>query len=100
MMETITPQEPTILVITGAAGDLTWRKLMPSLYDLFLDKWLPELFAVVGIDKIEMSDDQFRSHMRDGVNQFSRFGKAAPVPKQIFGKDLFRVSSVIQASLL
>jgi len=75
-METYATQEPTILVIAGAAGDLTWRKLVPALYDLFLDKWLPERFAVFGIDKKEMSDDQFRVHLRDGVNQFTRSGPA------------------------
>jgi glucose-6-phosphate 1-dehydrogenase len=64
--------EPTIIVIFGASGDLTRRKLIPALYDLFLDKWLPEQFAVVGVSRTGMSDDQFREHLRSGVDRFSR----------------------------
>jgi glucose-6-phosphate 1-dehydrogenase len=64
--------EPTIIVIFGASGDLARRKLMPALYDLFLDQWLPEQFAVVGVARTEMNDDQFREHLRSGVDQFSR----------------------------
>jgi glucose-6-phosphate 1-dehydrogenase len=67
---------PTILVIFGATGDLTWRKLIPALYDLFLDKWLPAQFAIIGAGHREMSDDQFRDKLREGVNQFSRRGKS------------------------
>jgi glucose-6-phosphate 1-dehydrogenase len=73
-MESYACHEPTAIVITGAAGDLTWRKLVPALYDLFVDKWLPEQFAVVGVDVKEMSSEQFQKHLREGVKQFSRHG--------------------------
>jgi glucose-6-phosphate 1-dehydrogenase len=63
-------------VIFGAGGDLTWRKLTPALYNLFLDGWLPEQFAVIGVDLKEMSDEAFRQRLRDGVDRFSRRGKA------------------------
>ena len=43
-------KEPTILVIFGGMGDLTWRKLAPALYNLLLDQQLPEHFAVIGLD--------------------------------------------------
>lgn len=69
--------DPTVIVIFGAGGDLTWRKLAPALYNLFLDKWLPEQFAVIGLDLKEMSDDEFRQRLRQGVDQFSRRGKAS-----------------------
>lgn len=46
-----TQPEPTVMVIFGASGDLTWRKLVPALYNLFLDRCLPERFAVVGLDR-------------------------------------------------
>jgi glucose-6-phosphate 1-dehydrogenase len=68
--------DPTVLVILGAGGDLTWRKLVPALFNLFLDQWLPDQFAIIGVDRKEMSDEEFRQHMRDGVDQFSRRGKA------------------------
>jgi glucose-6-phosphate 1-dehydrogenase len=67
---------PTVIVIFGAGGDLTWRKLVPALYNLFLDKWLPEQFGVIGLDLKEMSDDEFRQRLRQGVDKFSRRGKA------------------------
>jgi glucose-6-phosphate 1-dehydrogenase len=67
---------PTVLVIFGAAGDLTWRKLVPALYNLYLDKWLPEQFAVIGVDLKEMGEDEFHRRLRDGVDRFSRRGKA------------------------
>jgi glucose-6-phosphate 1-dehydrogenase len=68
--------EPTVVVIFGAGGDLTWRKLVPALYNLCLDELLPDHFAVIGIDRKEMSDDEFRQRLRQGVDTFSRRGKA------------------------
>lgn len=66
------PTAPTILVIFGAGGDLTWRKLAPALYNLSLDGWLPESFAILGVDKKEMSQKAFIQRLRDGVEHFSR----------------------------
>jgi glucose-6-phosphate 1-dehydrogenase len=67
---------PTILVIFGAGGDLTWRKLVPALYNLFLDKLLPQRFALIGLDRKEMSQDEFRQRLHQGVDRFSRRGSA------------------------
>jgi glucose-6-phosphate 1-dehydrogenase len=67
---------PTALVIFGATGDLTWRKLGPALYDLFLDTWSPDQFSLVGVARTSMGDDEFRRRLRDGVDQFSRRGRA------------------------
>jgi glucose-6-phosphate 1-dehydrogenase len=75
-MEVAAASKPTIIVIVGAGGDLTWRKLVPALYDLFVDKWLPERFAFIGVDRKEMSDDGFRKHLHEGVKKFSRRVKA------------------------
>src|SRR5580765_4086746 len=44
MQASITP-DSTVLVIFGAGGDLTWRKLVPALYSLFVDHWLPDQFS-------------------------------------------------------
>jgi glucose-6-phosphate 1-dehydrogenase len=65
----------TALVIFGAAGDLTWRKLMPALYDLYLDNLLPEKFVIFGVDGKSISVDAWRIRMYDGVKQFSRHEK-------------------------
>jgi glucose-6-phosphate 1-dehydrogenase len=64
--------EPTVVVIFGASGDLTQRKLIPALYNLFLDKWLPDQFAIVGVSRTEMGDDEFRQRLRSGIDRFSR----------------------------
>jgi glucose-6-phosphate 1-dehydrogenase len=53
------PLEPTILVIFGSMGDLTWRKLAPALYNLLLNQQLPEHFAVIGLDMKNQSPDEF-----------------------------------------
>jgi glucose-6-phosphate 1-dehydrogenase len=68
--------DPAILIIFGAAGDLTWRKLVPALFNLCLDDLLPEHFAVIGVDRKEMTDDDFRQRLREGIDRFSRHGKA------------------------
>lgn len=67
--------EPTVIVIFGATGDLTFRKLIPAVYNLYLDKWAPENFAVIGVSRKELSDADFRKHAREGVDLFSRSGK-------------------------
>ena len=60
------------MVIFGAGGDLTWRKLIPALYNLHLDHHLPERFAIVGIARKQLDDEAFRRHLREGVDHFSR----------------------------
>ena len=57
------PSDPCILVIIGASGDLTSRKLIPALYSLFLKGGLPEPFKVVGCSRTAMTDDEFRKKM-------------------------------------
>jgi glucose-6-phosphate 1-dehydrogenase len=60
------------VVIFGASGDLTRRKLMPALYNLAVSRSLPGGFAVVGVARRAKTDDAFRTEMREGVAQFSR----------------------------
>lgn len=66
---------PTIIIIFGAGGDLTWRKLVPALYNLYLDQWLPDQFVIIGVDRQDMNDHAFGQRLRDGVNRFSRQGR-------------------------
>jgi len=66
---------PTALVIFGAAGDLTWRKLMPALFDLYLDDLLPDKFAIFGVDGKPTSADDWRKRLHDGAKQFARHDK-------------------------
>ena len=61
---------PCTVVIFGANGDLTRRKLMPALYRLAFEGRLAPGFAVIGISRTAMSDDEFRVHMRASVSQY------------------------------
>ena len=64
--------EPTVFVIFGGAGDLTWRKLVPALFDLSQDRSLPADFSVIAVDRVELSDETLRRRLHDGVKKFSR----------------------------
>jgi glucose-6-phosphate 1-dehydrogenase len=76
-MQNIT-SDPVIFVIFGATGDLNWRKITPALYNLYLEHWMPEEFAVIGTGRTKYSDKAFREKLIDGVNTFSRNGTAEP----------------------
>ena len=60
-----------ILVIFGASGDLTNRKLIPAIFELQNQNLLPNKFIVLGVGRTEMTDDNFREKMEDGVRNFS-----------------------------
>jgi glucose-6-phosphate 1-dehydrogenase len=75
-MKTSDELGPTVFVIFGGAGDLTWRKLVPALFDLAQDRSMPAHFSVIVVDRLVMSDQKLRQRLHDGVNQFSRFGNA------------------------
>lgn len=63
---------PFTLVIFGASGDLTRRKLVPAVYSLFREGLLPEAFRVVGFARSEVSDAAFRKQLRQGVDAHAR----------------------------
>ena len=63
---------PAVMVIFGATGDLSGRKLLPALYNLARQRSLPAGFAVVGAAMTEMSDGGFRKHAAQKIRQFSR----------------------------
>lgn len=64
--------DPCIIVIYGATGDLTARKLVPALYNLHREGQLPSHFACVGFARRQKSNEQFRQEMHEAVNKFSR----------------------------
>jgi glucose-6-phosphate 1-dehydrogenase len=64
--------EPCTVVIFGASGDLTARKLIPALYHLFLGKQMPTPFRIVGFARREKTDEQWRKELRTSLDQFSR----------------------------
>ena len=63
--------EPCIIVILGASGDLTKRKLVPALYRLVQQRLIPAEFAIIGAARSEMSNEEFRDAMKAAIIEFS-----------------------------
>src|SRR5688572_2651448 len=83
------------IVIFGANGDLTKRKLIPALYRLAYDRRLSAGFAVVGISRTGLSDEQFREKMLEAVKQFSEDTQFDEDVWKAFAEGLFYVSGDI-----
>lgn len=64
--------DPCILVIFGATGDLTARKLIPAIYNLAREGQLPPQFACVGFARRDKTHEQFRAEMKEAISSFSR----------------------------
>ena len=64
--------EPCSVVIFGASGDLTARKLMPAFYHLFTEKQLPSPFRIIGFARREKSDPSWREEMKSALQKYSR----------------------------
>jgi glucose-6-phosphate 1-dehydrogenase len=84
--------DPCAMVIFGATGDLTARKLMPALYNLALNHYLPQGFTVVGAANSPLSDLDFRAHMRDAVGKYSRTQPIDPEVWRSFAEGLHYVT--------
>ncbi len=69
---------PCVVVVFGATGDLTRRKLVPALYNLASCGHLPPHFALLGCARRPWSADEFRARLREGVSEFSRTGIRDP----------------------
>jgi len=78
--------EPCTMVICGATGDLTERKLGPALYNTLLGGFLPPEFTVVGFARRDLGDEQFRQHLLDGINRHSRNKPAKPAIWESFAR--------------
>lgn len=70
--------EPCSIVIFGASGDLTARKLIPALYHLYAEKQLPNPVRIIGFARREKSDEAWRAELKTGVESFSRTKRVDP----------------------
>jgi glucose-6-phosphate 1-dehydrogenase len=86
------------VVIFGASGDLTRRKLMPALYNLGVSRSLPSGFAVVGVARRTKTNDQFRAEMKEGVSQFSRRKPIDPAVWADFERGISYVTGTFDAA--
>jgi glucose-6-phosphate 1-dehydrogenase len=81
--------DPCTIVIFGASGDLTARKLIPALYHLFKEQQMPATFRVVGFARREKTDASWRTELRTALDQFSR---TKPVDEKVwaaFAENIF-----------
>ena len=76
--------QPTVFIIFGGTGDLAARKLIPALYNLYLDKFLPSEFVIIGLGRTEYTDESYRKELLRGVSTFSRNGKPESKEWKIF----------------
>lgn len=88
----------TLITIFGAGGDLTRRKLVPALYNLFLDGLLPERFGLLCMDRAKTGIDVFRRSLREGVDAFSRRGKAEDGPWEKFASRISFLTADLDAA--
>ncbi|HEX8676681.1 MAG TPA: glucose-6-phosphate dehydrogenase, partial [Segetibacter sp.] len=89
MNQALKKPEPTIFIIFGGTGDLNFRKLIPALYNLFLDGWMPEQFCIIGTGRTKLDDEQFKTKLLEGINEFSRSGKAKDGKWEEFSQHIF-----------
>src|SRR5229473_5240051 len=81
--------DPCSIIIFGASGDLTARKLIPACYHLFLEKQIPTPVRIIGFARREKPDVEWRKELRKDLDQFSR---TKPVDDKVweeFSKNIF-----------
>jgi glucose-6-phosphate 1-dehydrogenase len=83
--------DPAVMVIFGATGDLSGRKLLPAIYNLSKQRSLPAGFAVVGAAIDDISEDAFRKHASEKIHEFSR---TQPIDDRVLDAFLSSVSYV------
>ncbi len=71
---TAEPETPCTMIIFGASGDLTRRKLVPALYNLECDAMLEDRFSIIGLARTEKTDEEFRTELRGPVEKLARDG--------------------------
>ncbi|MBI3636049.1 MAG: glucose-6-phosphate dehydrogenase, partial [Candidatus Rokubacteria bacterium] len=84
--------KPFSLVIFGASGDLTRRKLIPALWSLYAARTLPEPFAIVATARTGMTTEEFRARMRDAVTEFARLQPPSDAVWERFARALHYIA--------
>ncbi|MEP6569180.1 MAG: glucose-6-phosphate dehydrogenase [Acidobacteriota bacterium] len=82
---------PSVIVIFGASGDLTRRKLLPALYRLAQQRLVPSEFAILGTARQPMSEDEFRTAMKAAITEFGPDDALDETEWQSFAKRIFYV---------
>jgi glucose-6-phosphate 1-dehydrogenase len=87
---------PTTMVIFGASGDLTKRKLVPALYSLARDRLLPPVFNVVGVARRDMEHGVFRKAMREATDKYARRRPVEDELWKTFSDGIFYVNGTFE----
>lgn len=85
--------QPASIVIFGVTGDLTHRKLMPALYNLARERYIPANLSIVGVARRPKKDQEIRDEFRDTMNKYSRTGEVQPVVWESFASSLSYVQT-------
>jgi glucose-6-phosphate 1-dehydrogenase len=93
------PGDPCVMVIFGAAGDLTKRMLIPALYNLQRTTFLPEKFAIVGVEKTEFSDEHFREKLTGDIHEFATAGLDDALWKSLVPRIFYEAGDFRDANL-
>lgn len=80
---------PTVFVVFGGAGDLSWRKLFPAFFDLSLGRGIPKNLAIIAVDRNMPEESALKDHLHQGVNKFSRHGKADDKEWKRFAENIY-----------
>ena len=75
MNHTSNKPAPTVVVIFGGTGDLTKRKLLPAFFNLYLDGYLPDKFAIIGLGRTPLDNEAYQAHLKEALGEFSRRGQ-------------------------
>ncbi len=90
---------PTLITIFGGSGDLTWRKLIPALYNLFLEGKVHEHTKIICLGRSELKTEEFVKKLKEGVDKFSRTGKPDKEHWTTFSKYIeYQVANFTDAS--
>lgn len=84
--------DPCVMVIFGASGDLTKRKLIPSIFDLAREGMLPPGFSIIGVSRTKMDHDSFRSYMKEAMTAFGNLRESETGLWDNFARGLHYVS--------
>ena len=69
------PSDPCTIVILGATGDLASRKLLPQLFNLYLNNGLPNPFLIVGVSRVDIDEPEFRSKTQAALKNAGNYEK-------------------------
>ena len=84
--------ENQVMVIFGASGDLTYRKLIPAIFDLHEKELLPPNFATLGVSRSNLNDKDFRAKMKKAIKEFAHYKDSSDKAIDLFLTKVFYLS--------